>query len=212
MTPLERQIKKGQSQHLILLPAPDARNVVVSSVVALLNSGGGTLVVGVDEAGNPVGLSGAANTANSLALHLREVISPRPLLSVTAEDAFGSEVIVIEVPGGRDMPFLSEGRVHLQRGTRTVVANAADLQGIFQRRAPEPARWERRGSPTLELDDLDHKQIETTVQTAVAGGRYHFDDTESAEAVLRELGMLSGGVLTNAADVCFGRKPSTRHP
>lgn len=125
---------------------------------------------------------------------------------------FGDDVILIEVPGGRDVPFLLDGKIFLRRGKRTIAANAEDLQEIFQRQTPETVRWERRGSPTLELDDLNHEQIEKTVQSAIAEGRFRFSDTKSTEAVLGELAMLTGGVLTNAADVCFGKTPAVRHP
>jgi ATP-dependent DNA helicase RecG len=89
---------------------------------------------------------------------------------VTAEEVFGGNVILIEVPGGRDVPFLVEGRVFLRRGKSTVMADAEDLQEIFQRRTPETVRWERRGAPTLTLGDLHHEQIETMVQKAIGDG------------------------------------------
>jgi ATP-dependent DNA helicase RecG len=92
------------------------------------------------------------------------------------------------------------------------MADAEDLQEIFQRRTPETVRWERRGAPTLTLGDLHHEQIETMVQKAIGDGRFPFSDPQSIETVLGELGMCSGGVLTNAADVCFGIKPAIRNP
>lgn len=212
MTPLERQIKKGESKELVLLRSSEDHERITTHVVGLLNSGGGSVALGVDDSGNPLGLSNPVDSAHRIALYLRKMISPRPLLSVTAEEAFGLQIILIEVPGGRDMPFLYDGRVFLRRGKATVLADAEDLQEIFQRQTPEAVRWERRASPTLRIEDLHHEQIETTVQKALAEGRFRFTDSGSTETVLGELGMLSGGVLTNAADVCFGQKPATRHP
>jgi ATP-dependent DNA helicase RecG len=212
MTPLERQIKNGESQEVVLLRSADHRDRIASHVVALLNSGGGSIMIGVDESGHVADLPNAVGMAHELARHLRAIISPRPLISVTAEEVFGGNVILIEVPGGRDVPFLVEGRVFLRRGKSTVMADAEDLQEIFQRRTPETVRWERRGAPTLTLGDLHHEQIETMVQKAIGDGRFPFSDPQSIETVLGELGMCSGGVLTNAADVCFGIKPAIRNP
>jgi ATP-dependent DNA helicase RecG len=212
MTPLERQIKKGESKELVILASFEDRERIASHVVALINGGGGSIVLGIDDRGLPTGLPDANSSAHELALYLREVISPRPLLSATVEPAFGSEIILIEVPGGRDGPFLCDGRVFLRRGDRTILADAEDLQEIFQRQTPETVRWERRGSPTLGIDDLNHEQIETTVQKAIAEGRFRFTNPGSTETVLAEMGMLAGGVLTNAADICFGKTPAVRHP
>jgi ATP-dependent DNA helicase RecG len=212
MSPLEQQLRKGESSEMELLASPEPRDKVLASVVAFLNSGGGTIVVGADASGRPVGIEGAAEEANELALHLRKVISPRPLLSVTVEPAFDGEVIVIEVPGGRDTPFLAEGQVFLRRGSRNVLANASDLQRMFQERSPETIRWERRGSPAIDLGELVREEILKTAQVASTEERYRFDDPQTPEAILKDLGMINGGVLTNAADVCFGRKPASRNP
>jgi ATP-dependent DNA helicase RecG len=212
MTPLERQIRQGTAQDFVLNESILNRYLIVSHVVAFLNSGGGSIVLGADATGKVGKLPHAAEDANDLALHLRKVISPRPLVSVTAEEAFGGKVIRIEVPGGRDTPFLTDGRVYLRRGVATEMANTADLASIFQRRTSETVRWERRGSPSLGLDDLNREQIEATVQKAVAEGRFRFSDPGSKETVLEDLGMFAGGVLTNAADVCFGNKPAIRNP
>ena len=212
MIALESQIKGGESEEFVMLPSAVDQERIASNVVALLNSGGGSIVLGVDEGGHVGELLHAAEMANELALYLRSVISPRPLISVTSEELRGSNLILIEVPGGRDIPFLFDGRAFLRRGTTTIPADAEDLQEMFQQRTPEPVRWERRGSPTLSLDDLHHEQIETTIQNAIADGRFRFRDPQSTEAVLGELGMLASGVLTNAADVCFGQKPASRNP
>lgn len=212
MSPLEQQIRKGKSHEVELLASPELRETIVPSVVAFLNSGGGTIIIDINDSGRPVGLNYPTRKANELAIHLRKVISPRPLLSVTVEPAFDEEVIVIKVPGGRDTPFLAKGQIFLRRGDRNVLADAADLQNIFQKRSPETVRWERRGSPALEMKDLNRDEVIKTGQTAITEGRYHFTDPHTPEAVLKDLGMLNGCVLTNAADVCFGKKPASRNP
>ena len=212
MNPLERQIKKGEAKEFVLLPSSSDTEQIAAHVVALINSGGGSIVLEPHDWRQPKLDSNVITSAHELGAHLRKVISPRPLLSVTSEQAFEDEVILIEVPGGRDLPFLLDGRVFLRRGFKTIPANAEDLQEIFQRQTPETIRWERRGSPTLELDDLNHDQIETTVHAAIAEGRFSFSDPQSTETILGELGMFSGGILTNACDVCFGKTPSTRNP
>ncbi len=212
MTPLERQINAGESKGLIF--ARDAKDtaLLIPHVVALLNSGGGTVVIGMDDRGQPVGMPHAPNLAGQIEGEIRAAISPMALFSVATEKVDGVDVLLIEVPGGRDVPFVTEGKVFLRRGVGTVAANGEDLQRIFQRRTPEPERWERREAPTLGIDDLNQEQIETTVHTAAAGGRFQFRDSRSTEAVLSDLGMVKGGRFTNAADLCFGDRPAVRNP
>lgn len=212
MSPLERQILKGESNELELLESPEPKEKVLTTVVAFLNSGGGTIVIGTDASGQVFEIRNPNQTVKELASYFRKVISPRPLLSVTAEPAFGGEVLVVEVPGGRETPFLANGQIFLRQGTRNALANAEDLQNIFQKRSPETIRWERRGSPVLAVDDLDQDEILKTRQVALAEERYRFTETQGPEGVLKDLGMLNGSILTNAADVCFGKKPAVRNP
>jgi ATP-dependent DNA helicase RecG len=212
MTPLERQIKAGESKGLVFSRSAEDVARLIPHVVALLNSGGGTVVIGVGDDGKPLGIPDASKLGGQIEQEIRAAISPMALFSVAAERVGDEDVVVIEVPGGRDVPFVTEGKVYLRRGARTVAATGEDLQRIFQQRTPETERWERRASPTLGIEDLDHEQIETTVHTAVAEGRFQFRDHQSAEAVLSGLGMVHQGMFTNAADVCFGRTPAIRNP
>lgn len=212
MNPLERQIKKGESAGLEFLKSADGWKTVVPHVVALLNSGGGTVVVGVDDDRKLVGVDGAEDLARRLGRELSEAISPKALFSANAEVIGGKSLVVIEVPGGRDTPFVTEGKVYLRRGACTSAATGEDLQSLFQKRTPETERWERRGSPLLELEDLGEEEIFKTVQAAQAAGRFRFQEPQSPESVLNDLGMRERGMLTNASDVCLGRTPAVRNP
>jgi len=80
------------------------------------------------------------------------------------------------------------------------------------RKAWEPTIWERRTSPVLEIADLDREEIARTVQVAAAGRRFTFKSPSRPEKVLDDLGMRSGGQITNAGDICFGKTPAVRHP
>lgn len=211
MNPIELQVKKGESDELEFLSSTDMESVI-PPVIAFLNSGGGTVLIGVDGKGGIVGVEDAEIHASRLQEGLQVKISPKALFSVSVDKVGGKSLIVIEVPGGQDTPFVSGGRVFLREGAQTRVANSEDLQALFQRRSPEVVRWERRGSPSLQIQDLHHEQIKTTVHAAIAEGRFQFRDTQSTESILNDLGMLTRGMLTNAADVCFGTKPALRNP
>ena len=212
MNPLEHQIEKGKSKGFQMLRSADDIEEIVSHVVALLNSGGGTVVAGVDGNGRIIGVPGASSRTKKLAVEIRKSISPKALFSVNAENVAGFDLLVVEVPGGRDIPFVAEGKVYLRRGAQTVLATGDDLHRIFQERAPDTVRWERRGSPVLEIECLDEAEITKTVQTAQAESRFSFRNPSEPEAVLDDLGLRNQGLLTNACDVCLGMTPAARNP
>jgi ATP-dependent DNA helicase RecG len=212
MTPLERKIEHGRSPELELLESPANAPTVAPHVVAFLNSGGGTVIIGVDRQGEIMGCENAPAHVERLQGELQQIISPKAFFSVSAESAHGLPVVVIEVVGGRDTPFVTDGTVYLRRACSTVKATGEQLHSLFQLRTSETERWERRVSPVLELGDLDQGEVKKTVNQAEGTGRFSFHNAMSTEAVLQDLGMARGGAFTNAADVCFGRRPATRNP
>ncbi|MEO8353481.1 MAG: RNA-binding domain-containing protein [Chthoniobacteraceae bacterium] len=212
MTPIERQLKDGESATVEFASQTEPFEKIVRSVVAFLNSGGGTVFIGVDDGGQIMGVPEAQKVASELFTRLQSAISPKALFSVAREEVGTQQIVVIEVPGGLDTPFVADGTLFLRKGSQTTKATGEDLQRLLQKRAVEVERWERRGSPALSADDLDAEEIKRTVQQALADNRYQFTNAEGVEAPLKQLGMWTRGMLTNAADVCFGKQPARRNP
>jgi len=213
MTLVERLIEKGEGPTIEFVRSPEDLGQVAAHVVAMLNSGGGYVVLGVDEEGRVLGIPDAGKVAEGVQAFLVDRISPKAFLDVGVDPVEDLEVVIVDVPGGKDTPFVTDGSVLLRRGTSTVVATGDELHALLQGRVAGVERWERRSAPTLTEEDLDREEIGLAVQSARELGRASIPgDAEDAYAVLAALGMASRGQFTNAADVCFGRNPAIRHP
>lgn len=212
MNILDNQIAKGRAGGLEFVASPDDFESILTHVVAMLNSGGGMVVVGADSKGKPLGLTKASARATDIAESLRKVITPKPLLDANVESLTKGKVVVIDIPAARDTPFVAEGRIYLRKGKTTVPATGEDLQGLFQAKVSETQAWERRCSPVLTLKDLDDEEIQRTVQVAAAERRFSFRSPATPATALEDLGMRTGDLITNAGDICFGKLPAVRHP
>src|SRR5664280_328011 len=120
MNPLESQLSHGESKDLVFVPSAEDFDRIASHLVALLNSGGGTILVGVDKKGEVLGVPAARSVTEKLATYLREQISPKALFSLGSDETHGKKIITSEVPGGRDTPFVRAGSVFLRKGKETV--------------------------------------------------------------------------------------------
>lgn len=212
MNPLERLIKGGENQQVEFLASEQDVPKIAGHIVAFLNGDGGRIFIGVGEKRKLLGVDASNRKPEGLEAELRGLISPKALFSVTEETIERKKIWVVEVPGGRDKPFVVKGKVFIRKGARTVSASGEDLQSLFQKQSTEAERWERRGSPVLEIEDLDEAEIRKTFQAGLTERRFDFKESESNETVLHELGLQTRGMLTNAADVCFGLKPAIRNP
>lgn len=121
-------------------------------------------------------------------------------------------MLSIEVPEGKDRPYVCDGRVYVRQGSVNVVADAALLRDMVQSKAVTMDRWERRPSMALEAPDLDRGEIRALVNEAMNAGRFVFKAPQDDEAVLAELGLSGSRGYTQAADVLLALNPAVRHP
>lgn len=207
----EQIIRNGPNSTVGFIASPDNVSAILESVVALLNSGGGYIIVGADDTGHVVGVADANQAAVDLQTQLVQAISPKAFLDVGVDTAAGQQVLTVVVPGGKDLPFVAEGRSFLRRGTASVPASGSELQAMLQKRVAEVERWERRISPTLEEEDLDPEEVAAGLR-AVHQYWASLLPLTTADELLRALGMMQRGQFRNAADICLGKNPALRYP
>lgn len=184
---------------------------VLPTVVAFLNTSGGTLLLGVAEDGTVVGLNDASNRAERLQAALAERIRPRALWTLTVERVHGRDLVAIEVPAGTAPPYAVGGRVLVRRGFGNVTATPEDLRRLLGT-ADEDERWERRPALRCEARDLDAREIEKTVLLAERRGQPLGSTQESLSPVLNALNVADEGRLLNSAAVLFAANPARMLP
>ncbi len=214
---IKEQIRNGESAIVEFIADPSDLKRVARTVCAFLNGEGGTVFCGLDEKGNPSALGHADEMVQVLRTHLQNEITPHaPLLSVTLDEEDETGLISVEVPAGTEGPYVYEGAVYVRRGSNTNPAtrpvDAATLHRMLQSAAVATEIWEKRISTGLEPNDLDYNEINETVRETEGSGRFTFPNPADSIAVLRELGLVRSGQLTQAADVLFAKNPALRHP
>lgn len=207
-----KQIRDGEGLHTEFKAGVRTLDTIARSVCAFLNTLGGTIFCGIADDGSVVGIQDAEAERAWLEPRLQAAITPRALFTISVELIHGKPVVVIEVPEGKDRPYVHAGAVFVREQSISRAADARMLRTLVQGEATQLDRWERRPSLALEFDDLDSAEIETTVEEAGASGRFSFAEPGNRRAVLSALGMLTPTGLTNGADVAFAREPSRRHP
>ncbi|WP_140850217.1 RNA-binding domain-containing protein [Sphingomonas glacialis] len=209
---IAKQIRAGEGQHTEFKSDARAVDTIARTVCAFLNTQGGTIFCGVSDDGIPTGLADAEGDRTWLESRLQKAISPKALFTMSVELIAGAPVVIIEVPEGKDRPYVHAGAVYVRQRAVTRAADARTLRSLVQNEAAQTERWERRTSPALELEDLDGDEIESTVREAQTWGRYVFGTDHDARGVLGTLAMLTATGFTNAADVVFSKLPARRQP
>ncbi len=209
---IRKQIRQGEGVNTEFMSDARQPEAIAKTVCAFLNTRGGTVFCGVNVHGEVVGIEGAPDTIHSLHAYLLDSITPKALFTVNVDDEDGTSVLSIEVPEGKDRPYVVAGSVYVREGGRTRMADAVRLRDMVQFQAVAAERWERRPSMAMEENDLDFDEVQRTAQQAKVSGRFVFAADGDAIAILHALAVYTTKGFTQAADVLFAKNPALRHP
>ena len=214
MTPdqIGRLLSLGEGQRVEFKAGVQNIDAIGRVVSSFLNSGGGYLICGIEEPGTLRGLDLSAESLGQLERSLHDGLSPKALVSLELQTIEDKQVLVIEVPAGRDVPYAFRDVIFLRVGDATRIADAASIRDLVLRHQVEPERWERRFSMADSDVDLSIESIRSAVADARKVHRAFFRDPTHPLEVLEDFSVARYGRLTNAGDVLFSINPARRLP
>lgn len=133
------------------VPRPDD---LVSEIVALANTDGGTIIFGVNDKGEIVGLQFEGNLEEYLMNICRTNCLPGIIPSYSLELIEGKEVAAIYVPRGSDRPYrTNRDYYYIRVGTSKRRASKEELLRLFQRAGL--AQYDLFPVPKATVEDVD---------------------------------------------------------
>ena len=209
---VQQRIATGEDAHTEFKRTLELR-LVGRAICAFGNTGGGVLVLGVDDDGNVVGLRGDASAARErLANFLQNGCNAPVRASCGHFEAPQGAVIWIEVPRQRGLePLRYDGRVWVRRDRTSVEPSAMELQELFN--AFGYVLTEEQAITAATVDDLDVRRFRNHLAHQ---GLDLADPQPALEDDLRNFGALAefDGRLhpTLFGLLAFGRQPQTFPP
>lgn len=185
---------------------------IAKTVCGFLNTLGGTIFCGVDESGRIVGLDSAEEALQEIQAYVQQNLTPKALFTVNVDSDGQKTIVSVEVPEGKDRPYVFDGAIYVREGGVTRKATAAKMREMVQTKSVASERWERRPSMAMEEDDLDRDELSLTLREASESGRLLWLGEADDFTVLKTLAVYSAKGFTHAADVLFAKDPSHRHP
>lgn len=106
----------------------DITNTFLKTVSAFANYGTGSILFGVDDNGNHVGLSDPERIRLDIENKINDSIHPRPEYSIIVNQKF--KVITLKVSEGKQKPYLYKGKAYLRSDTSTVEIDDFELKRL----------------------------------------------------------------------------------
>jgi ATP-dependent DNA helicase RecG len=208
---LRQLLDAGESEWIEFKRAVPRPDHLLRNLVALANSRGGHLILGVDEAGRVIGVDVDPNALRQTIQHIASRADPA--LEVTADVLMLDErpVVVVTVPRGWHGPYTiaGTGEVYVRRGSISSAAGGSDLVRV----ALESALGAFEDAPVEQasLADIDASQFRRYLARRGAG---LVPGPDLVETMLRNLGFAAPAhfgashlVPTVAALLLFGVRP-----
>jgi len=177
----------------------------LKSICGFLNHHGGVISFGRTNSGAVVGVDPTDHSLRKLSQQITSRIKPETSPDIRVLEELGKSLIVIAVPEGTNKPYFLDGIAYIRVGTENRVMPPDELKRMILNDYAVP--WDDQPCRGGELDDIDAASVRAFLERAQWARRFDGDPTIPVAKALDKLGVLSGGVPTNAAMLFFGKDP-----
>ncbi len=203
----------GEGQNIEVKSQCPNAEIIGTVVSSFLNtSGGGFIVCGVSADGAIIGINNPEESVKTLEQAFEKYLSPRTLVEIHIQKIQDKDLIVIEVPSGRDPPYAFQDIIYMRIDAETRRADIGTIRDLVLRRQVEPERWERRFSLADPHKDLDTKEIDSAIKGILKNERLQLEEHFTTFSFLEKLSVYTYGRLTNGGDILFTSNPALRNP
>ncbi|HEV2916717.1 MAG TPA: ATP-binding protein [Candidatus Babeliales bacterium] len=203
---LKSLVHKGESEILEFKNSTGSLSAGMQTVCAFLNSSyGGTIIFGVKDDGAIIGQDVTDKTRRDIAAELNKIEPHEKIDVFYIKIAGGRYVIVFSVGPGEKAPYTYDGRPFIRNQSTTVRMTKEEYVYLYNKN--NPTLWEGLTNNSCTLGDLDNNRIQEVIRTAVFEKRLK-ESAMSAKIpdILKKLGLIIDGRLTNAAVILFCKK------
>lgn len=212
-TELMRLVRGGEDTFLELKVKLSNSERIAQEIVALANTGGGTIVFGVNDQLRVEGIEDGENVQDELVRICREDIVP-PLVPFIDRIAFdnGRRIVALDVNGRRRPYRTRDGRFFIRIGAEKREASPEELSTLMD--DTRPLRYESVQAIGATLADIDEAHLWSFMR-GFEGGAFHeasVRDYPTAEILDRHLMLATNSsdevLPTVASLLLFGRDES----
>ena len=189
-----------------VVPIPTADPVeIAKNACALANTQGGTMLIGVNNLGELVGV-GLKEATDIINKCLINNVHPTLPFTIGHSEKEGKNIAIVSVWEGPNKPYVANGAFYIRKEDTTVAASSDEMIGLFEEKYSLDEGWERRTQVSASIDDLDSVAISKIRNVLLRkDGKYA---TASEVEIMRTMGFVKDQSFTNAGVVVMSKQPS----
>jgi ATP-dependent DNA helicase RecG len=185
---------------------------IIEIVCSFANAEGGVVLIGVKEQkerikDQVVGITIGKDTIGKLVNKITDKTDPPIYPNVEVVKVLGKNIVVIEVPEGRDKPYTASGKAFIRIGDVTKQMKRSEYERMLFEKSKDKLRFDTQTCDGANWKDIDEKKVRWFLKKARAERGLDIDDSLPLKEVLMRLRLTIEEKLTNAAILLFGKRP-----
>ena len=202
---LHEHIAAGESQTRDFKASFDKASI--ESLVAFANAQGGTVLVGVSDAGMVKGITVGKETLSEWLGQIKSATSPSIIPELITQKIDGKTVVVINVAEFPVKPVSTRGRYFKRVASSNHQLNAGEIADLYMQSLQ--LSWDAYEAPGTSLEALSTPKIQRFIRLVNEHGRFSLDG--EPVAALQKLNYIVNGHPTWAAMLLFAEEPLRHH-
>ncbi len=202
---LIKLIDSGETEYVEFKNSLKLWEQVGQTVSGFSNSGGGTILIGVQDSGKISGVDIGKGTIEKLANRIKKNTDPQIYPEITMQEIDGKNIILIKVEENDEKPVFFKKHAYKRMGKSTHRLNSSEIRKLAKN-SGEKVYWDEQVCEKATLDDIDEEKVRKFLKTARSKRDLNIDPDISMEETLARLEVLKDGKPTNACVLLFGKK------
>jgi ATP-dependent DNA helicase RecG len=178
---------------------------VLATVSAFSNTKGGTILIGVDDSGEIIGVDLGKRTLEEIASRIAQNTDPRVYPEITVKKMGGKNIIEIRVSERSDKPVFAKGIAYKRVGRSNIKMDRDEILNLLR----GTYEFSYEDVEIASIDEIDLNKVKSFIHRAKEVRSVSVPENELA--VLRNLGLIDEKARL-AALLLFGRNPQSRVP
>ena len=195
----------GESQTLEFKSSFD--KATIESLVAFANAQGGTILVGVSDAGVVLGVTPGKETLNEWLGQIKSATSPALIPDIETYNEQGKTIVVIRMGEFPVKPVSTRGRYYKRVASSNHQLALGEIADLYMQSLQ--LSWDAHQAGIHTLDALSLPKIKRFISQVNDNGRFALESTDFA--ALEKLNYIVNGHPTWAAMLLFAKEPIRHH-
>jgi ATP-dependent DNA helicase RecG len=176
-------------------------------ICGFANAQGGTIIIGKDDNGKPIGVAHSKELMEGIPNKIREHLGI--IVDVNLLDENGKDNIEIITPPYSN-PISLRGRYYYRSGSTKMELTGNALNDFLLKKSGKT--WDDIVETRAQWSDIDESSITKYLNTATKSGRLPDVNGLNIREIVEKLRLMEHGCLKRAAIILFGKDPNKFYP